>query len=193
MGSLLDALAFEVVMIGLLFHFLWVLVMRSAREKYLHDLKLLRPPSSRLARYYSWRIASKTNIVIEAATFLVMMTSCIVGIMQLVVGYERMVEAFHVVLLVLAISCLTVIQNIRQVADVATGESELLAEIEGGDTQDGVVRGLLESLGNMTASDKKRVLFILFRLAMTDSRAGRVIRDALREAMHQPMIDWDNQ
>ncbi|MFW9843177.1 MAG: hypothetical protein ACFFEV_01245 [Candidatus Thorarchaeota archaeon] len=140
-----------------------------------------RSPSSRLSRYYSWRITSFENAFGEGIVFLVLMLSSLymVGFSFFLV--KDVNEAFLIVVFVSVLSLLSALQHAWRVKEVVDSEGRINTAIRTSTDKIGVARMMIDDLYLQGVMGDGRTWFALFKIAQQQDQVGWVIRDVLLE------------
>ena len=122
-------------------------------------------PSSRLSRYYHWRVTSFEHAFSEGIAYLVILLSSLYGLGFALFGFEQVNGAFLIVLFVVLLSVLSALQHAWRVKEVVDSESRIAIGIQIATDKFGVTRKMVDDLFIQGAMGDGRTWFALFRLA----------------------------
>ena len=157
----------------------WLYLGRISRNRYLIDIMSFRAPSSRLSRYYSWRITSFENAFGEGVVFLVLLVSSLYTIGFSLFLVNDVNGAFWIVVFVVFLSFLSALQHSWRVKEVCDGEERINSAILISTDKIGVARRIVDDLYLQGEMGDGRTWFALFKLAQRQNQVGWVIRDVL--------------
>ena len=166
---------------GLVLQSIWLYVGRISRNRYLEDIMTFRAPSSKLSRYYSWRISSFENAFGEGMVFIVLLLSSLYMIGFSFFPVHEVNGAFLIVVFVVFLSFLSALQHAWRVKEVVDGEGRINTAIRIATDKIGVARMMVDDLYLQGAMGDGRTWFALFKLAQKQDQVGWVIRDVLLE------------
>ncbi len=159
----------------------WLYLGKISRNRYLSDIMMFRTPSSRLSRYYNWRITSFGNALLEGIIFLVILVSSIYSIGFSLFPVSQVNEAFLIVVFVVFLSLLSALQHAWRVKEVVESEDRVNTAIKSATDKVGVAKRMVDDLYMQGPMGDGRTWFALFKLAQKQNQVGWVIRDVLME------------
>ena len=160
---------------------IWLYLGRISRNRYLTDIMTFQAPSSRLSRYYHWRVTSFEHAFSEGIAYLVILLSSLYGLGFALFGFEQVNGAFLIVLFVVLLSVLSALQHAWRVKEVVDSESRIAIGIQIATDKFGVTRKMVDDLFIQGAMGDGRTWFALFRLAQRQDQVGWTVRDVLLE------------
>ncbi|MGY5858903.1 MAG: hypothetical protein RTU63_06005 [Candidatus Thorarchaeota archaeon] len=166
---------------ALLLQSIWLYLGRISRNRYLTDIMTFRTPSSRLSRYYSWRVTSFENALKEGVVFLVLLVSSLYALGFAIFPIDMVNGSFLIVVFVVFLSLLSALQHAWRVKEVADGEGRIDTAIKTSTDKIGVAKMMIDDLYLQGAMGDGRTWFALFKLAQKQDQVGWVIRDVLLE------------
>ncbi|MGY5880807.1 MAG: hypothetical protein RTV31_11185 [Candidatus Thorarchaeota archaeon] len=138
-----------------------------------------RAPSSRLSRYYDWRITSFENAFGEGVIFLVLLLSSLYTVGFSLFTVQDVNGAFLIVVFVVFLSFLSGLQHAWRVKEVVDSEGRINTAIRTANDKIGVARLMVDDLYLQGVMGDGRTWFALFKLAQKQDQVGWVIRDVL--------------
>lgn len=159
----------------------WFYLGRISRNRYLMDIMTFRSPSSRLSRYYNWRITSFENAFGEGVLFLVLLVSSLYTIGFSFFPVEDVNQSFLIVAFVVFLSFLSALQHAWRVKEVVDSQGRIDTAIRTATDKIGVARMMVDDLYLQGVMGDGRTWFALFKLAQKQDQVGWVIRDVLME------------
>ncbi len=181
MQTLFNMTSITIILHGLLLQSIWLFVGRMARDKYLGDIMSFRSPSSRLSRYYHWRVTSFQNALIEGCVFMIVLIVSIILLTTTLYGFELMMSSNFIVFFVVFLSFISVMQHAWRVKEVVDSEARIVASVGYSKDKIGVTRTMVDNLYLQGPMGDGRTWFALFRLAQRPDVIGWTIRDVLIE------------
>jgi len=159
----------------------WLYLGRISRNRYLADIMTFRTPSSRLSRYYNWRVTSFGNALFEGLVFLVLLVFSMYTIGLSSFPVKDVNESFLIVVFVVFLSFLSALQHTWRVKEIVDGEERINTAIRTSTDKIGVARLMIDDLYLQGVMGDGRTWFALFKLAQKQDQVGWVIRDVLLE------------
>ncbi|TFF86530.1 ABC transporter ATP-binding protein [Candidatus Thorarchaeota archaeon] len=181
MQLLLDGFAWLIIFAALGFQFVWMFIIRKARDDYVRDITHFREPSGSLSRYYGWRVesvgraASESLVVNLLAIMAVVIYAIVVGSIDVIVQLFPLIILIGVVAIVGAILVARRVKNLieaRKAVEQRLEEAEYL--VEG-------ARNIIDDLLTSDSDSKGRVWFALFQIAQRQDKMGWSVRDTILE------------
>ena len=169
------------ILYALVLQAVWLYIGRISRNRYLMDIMTFHTPSSRLARYYSWRVTSFENAFGEGIVFLVLLLSSLYTIGFSLFPVIDVNGAFLIVVFVAILSFLSALQHSWRVKEVVDSEGRINTAIKTSIDKIGVARMMVDDLYLQGEMGDGRTWFALFKLAQKQDQVGWVIRDVLLE------------
>ena len=155
----------------------WMSLTRRARDMYLRDLARMRAPTSRLSRYYGWKMSSVVNSVLDGILLIVILTGALVLMID-----PAMIAAFiAIILFVVILTGLATVQSAFRVRHSRTREARLVAELEQSDDKISTVRKTVIPLLSAGPLADGRMWFTLYRVAQLQDPNGWAVRDVLMD------------
>jgi hypothetical protein len=140
-----------------------------------------RTPSSRLSRYYGWRVTSVEHAFGEGITFLVILVASLYGFGFALFETEQVNGAFLIVVFVVLLSFLSALQHAWRVKEVVDNEGRITAGIQTATDKIGVTRRMVDDLYREGIMGDGRTWFALFKIAQKQNQIGWVVRDVLMD------------
>ncbi|TFG32769.1 hypothetical protein EU528_02335 [Candidatus Thorarchaeota archaeon] len=160
---------------------IWLYVGRISRNRYLSDIMTFRSPSSRLSKYYNWRVTSFGNALYEGLVFLVVLVMSLYTLGYSLFPVNDVNGAFLIVVFVVFLSFLSAMQHAWRVKEVVDSEGRIDTAIKTSTDKIGVARMMVDDLYLQGVMGDGRTWFALFKLAQRQDQVGWVIRDVLLE------------
>jgi len=179
MQAFYSAVSLLFILQALVLQSVWLYLGRISRNKYLEDIMTFRAPSSKLSRYYGWRITSFENAFGEGVVFLVLLVSSLYTIGFSLFTIQDVNGAFLIVVFVVFLSFLSALQHSWRVKEVVDGEGRIDTAIRTANDKIGVARLMVDDLYLQGVMGDGRTWFALFKLAQKQDQVGWVIRDVL--------------
>ncbi len=159
----------------------WLYLGRISRNRYLVDVMTFRAPSSRLSRYYHWRLTSFENAIGEGVVFILILVSSLYGLGFSLFGVDQVNGSFLIVLFVVALSFMSALQHAWRVKEIVDSEGRISTAIHTAIDKIGVARLMVDDLYLQGELGDGRTWFALFRLAQRQDQIGWAIKDVLLE------------
>jgi hypothetical protein len=159
----------------------WLYLGRISRNRYLMDIMTFRSPSSRLSRYYNWRITNFENAFGEGVVFLVLLVSSLYTVGFSLFPEKDVNGAFLIVAFVVFLSFLSALQHSWRVKEIVDSQGRIDTAIRTATDKIGVARMMVDDLYLQGVMGDGRTWFALFKLAQKQDQVGWVIRDVLME------------
>jgi hypothetical protein len=169
------------VLQALILQSVWLYLGRISRNRYLTDIMTFRKPSSRLSRYYSWRVTSFENAFAEGIMFLMVLIASLYVLGFSFFSLDQVNGAFMIVVFVVFLSFLSGLQHAWRVKEVVDGEGRIATAIKTATNKIEVAQMMVDDLYLQGAMGDGRTWFALFKLAQRQDQVGWVIRDVLLE------------
>ncbi|TFH04745.1 MAG: hypothetical protein E4H14_14080 [Candidatus Thorarchaeota archaeon] len=138
-----------------------------------------RTPSSRLSRYYNWRVTSYGNALFEGLVFLVLLVFSLYTIGFSLFPVKDVNGSFLIVVFVVFLSFLSASQHTWRVKEIVDGEERINTAIRTSTDKIGVARLMIDDLYLQGVMGDGRTWFALFKLEQKQDQVGWVIRDVL--------------
>ncbi|MBN2231167.1 MAG: hypothetical protein JW779_16400 [Candidatus Thorarchaeota archaeon] len=174
-----SVISFIIILHALFLQSAWLFLGRMSRDRYLRDIMTFRSPSSKLSRYYSWRVDTMKNALSEGAVFLLLLIISIIGLSILLFSIEALLEATLIVAFVVILSFISAMQHAWRVKEVLESETRIVSAIKSSVDKIGVTRRMVDDLYMQGTMGDGRMWFALFRLAQRPDPVGWSIRDVL--------------
>ena len=171
----------------------WLYLGRVSRNRYLADIMTFRSPSSRLSRYYHWRITSFENALGERVVFIVLLLSSLYTVGFSFFTIQSVNGAFLIVVFVVILSFLSALQHAWRVKEVVDGEGRINTAIRTATDKVGVARMMVDDLYLQGVMGDGRTWFALFKLAQNQDQVGWIIRDVLLEKSKEEEARFQRQ
>lgn len=181
MQALYSPVSLVFILQALLLQAIWLYLGRVSRNRYLTDLMTFQAPSSRLSRYYHWRVTSLENALGEGIIYLLILIVSLYGLGFALFDFEQVNGAFLIVLFVVFLSLLSALQHAWRVKEVVDNESRIAIGIQIATNKIGVTRMMVDDLYIQGAMGDGRTWFALFKLAQRQDQVGWTVRDVLLE------------
>jgi len=140
-----------------------------------------RTPSSRLSKYYEWRVKRFENALVEGAIFLILLVASLYTIGFSLFPIKDVNEAYPIVLFVVFLSLISALQHAWRVKEVVDAEGRIVTAIKTSTDKIGVAKMMVDDLYLQGAMGDGRTWFALFKIAQRQDQVGWVIRDVLIE------------
>ena len=181
MQALFSPVSLVFVLQALVLQSVWLYIGRISRTSYLQDIMTFRTPSSRLSRYYSWRVTSFENAFGEGIGFIVILVASLYGIGFALFEIEQVNGAFLIVVFVAFLSFLSALQHAWRVKEVVDNEGRITDGIRIATDKIGVTRRMVDDLYREGIMGDGRTWFALFKIAQRQNQIGWVVKDVLMD------------
>ncbi len=181
MQALFSPVSLVFVLQALLLQAIWLYLGRISRNRYLVDIMTFQAPSSKLSRYYHWRVTSFEHAFGEGIVYLLILLSSLYGLGFALFDFEQVNGAFLIVLFVVLLSFLSALQHAWRVKEVVDSRSRISIGIQIATDKIGVTRMMVDDLYSQGAMGDGRTWFALFQLAQRQDQVGWTVRDVLLE------------
>lgn len=181
MQSMANLVSFVIVLLALFLQTLWLLIGRISRDRYLRDIMSFRVPSSRLSRYYSWRIENAANGIVEGFVFLFILITSVIGMGLTVFTIDLVIQSAPILLFVVFLSFLSAAQHTWRVKEIIGTEIRIITSIKTSSDKIGVAKRMVDELYDQGSLGDGRTWFALFKLAQRRDQIGWAIKDVLIE------------
>jgi len=181
MQGLFSTVSLVFILQALLLQAIWLYIGRIARNRYLTDIMTFRAPSSKLSRYYRWRVTSFEHAFSEGIVYLLILVSSLYGLGFAFFDFAQVNGAFLIVLFVVFLSFLSALQHAWRVKEVVDSESKIAIGIQIATDKIGVTRMMVDDLFIQGEMGDGRTWFALFKLAQRQDQVGWTVRDVLLE------------
>ena len=181
MQALFSPVSLVFVLQALLLQAIWLYLGRISRNRYLIDIMTFQAPSSKLSRYYHWRVTSFEQAFGEGIAYLVILLASLYGLGFALFDFEQVNGAFLIVLFVVLLSFLSALQHAWRVKEVVDSQSRISIGIQIATDKIGVTRMMVDDLYSQGAMGDGRTWFALFQLAQRQDQVGWTVRDVLLE------------
>ncbi len=181
MQALFSPVSLVFVLQALLLQAIWLYLGRISRNRYLIDIMTFQAPSSKLSRYYHWRVTSFEHAFGEGIVYLLILLASLYGLGFALFDFEQVSGAFLIVLFVLLLSLLSALQHAWRVKEVVDNENRIAIGIQIATDKIGVTRMMVDDLYIQGAMGDGRTWFALFKLAQRQDQVGWAVRDVLLE------------
>lgn len=145
------------------------------------DIMTFRAPSSKLSRYYHWRLTSFEHAFGEGVVFILILVSSMYALGFSLFGIDQVNGSFLIVLFVVTLSFLSALQHSWRVKEVVDSERRISTAIYTANDKIGVARMMLDDLYLQGELGDGRTWFALFKLAQRQDQVGWAIKDVLLE------------
>jgi len=159
----------------------WLYLGRISRNQYLADIMSFRSASTRLSRYYKWRVTRFENALGEGAIFLVLLVISLYALGFSLFPIDDVNNALPIVLFVVFLSLISALQHAWRVREVVEAEGRIVTAIKTSTDKIGVGKMMVDDLYLQGAMGDGRTWFALFKIAQRQDQVGWVIRDVLIE------------
>ncbi|MBE0527183.1 hypothetical protein E4H12_07710 [Candidatus Thorarchaeota archaeon] len=181
MQAFFNPVSLVFILHGLFLQSIWLYLGRISRNGYLSDIMTFRTPSSRLSRYYRWRVTSFENAIKEGIVFLALLVSSLYALGFSLFPVDQVNGAFLIVVFVVFLTFLSALQHAWRVKEIVDGEGRINTAIQTSTDKIGVARMMVDDLYLQGDMGDGRTWFALFKLAQRQDQVGWVIRDVLLE------------
>ena len=155
----------------------WMSIARRARDRYLRDLAGMRNPTSRLSRYYRWRVSSVANSIIDGIIFLSILTTAL----MLMVDISQIMSFIALILFVVLLSGITTVQSVYKIRQSNAREVLLITKMEQSSDKVSTARETVIPLLSAGPLADGRMWFTLYRVAQRQDPIGWALRDVLQD------------
>ena len=159
----------------------WLYLGRISRNQYLADIMSFRTPSSRLSKYYEWRVNRVENALGEGVIFLILLVASLYAIGYSIFPISDVNNAFPIILFVVFLSLISALQHAWRVREVLDAEGRIITAIRTSTDKIGVAKMMVDDLYLQGAMGDGRIWFALFKITQRQDQVGWVIRDVLIE------------
>ena len=159
----------------------WLYLGRISRNQYLADIMSFRTPSSRLSKYYEWRVNRVENALGEGVIFLILLVASLYAIGYSIFPISDVNNAFPIILFVVFLSLISALQHAWRVREVLDAEGRIITAIRTSTDKIGVAKMMVDDLYLQGAMGDGRIWFALFKITQRQDQVGWVIRDVLLE------------
>ncbi len=181
MQALFSPVSLVFILQALLLQAIWLYIGRISRNRYLTDIMVFQAPSSRLSRYYHWRVSSFENAFGEGIAYLLILIASLYGLGFALFDFEQVNGAFLIVIFVVLLSLMSALQHAWRVREVVDSENKIAIGIQIATDKIGVTRQMVDDLYIQGAMGDGRTWFALFKLAQRQDQVGWTVRDVLLE------------
>ncbi|MGQ4910934.1 MAG: hypothetical protein ACP6KW_02080 [Candidatus Thorarchaeota archaeon] len=181
MQTFYNYISFVIILQALFIQSVWLYIGRQARDRYLGDIMHFRSPSSRLSRYYGWRVQSFGNALLEGVGLQVVLIASIVGVSISLSDYQTLLNQAIVVLFVAILTFMSSVQLAWRVRAINTTEENITTSLKISEDKIGVARRMVEDLYQQGEMGDGQMWFALFRIAQRPDPIGWAVRDVLME------------
>jgi len=181
MQALFSPVSLVFILQALLLQAIWLYIGRISRNRYLTDIMIFQAPSSRLSRYYHWRVTSFENAFSEGIAYLLILIASLYGLGFALFDLEQVNGAFLIVLFVVLLSLMSALQHAWRVREVVDSENKIAIGIQIATDKIGVTSQMVDDLYIQGAMGDGRTWFALFKLAQRQDQVGWTVRDVLLE------------
>lgn len=181
MQALFSPISMVFILQALLLQAIWLYLGRISRNRYLTDIMTFQSPSSRLSKYYQWRITSFEHAFSEGIAYLLILVASLYGLGFAFFDFEQVNGAFLIVLFVVLLSFLSSLQHAWRVKEVVDSENRIAVGIQIATDKIGVTRMMVDDLFIQGDMGDGRTWFALFKLAQRQDQVGWTVRDVLLE------------
>jgi len=181
MQTFLNPVIIVFFMQALFLQSIWLYLGRVSRNRYLEDIMTFRTPSTRLSKYYEWRVKRFENALAEGAIFLILLVGALYAIGFSLFPINDVNNAFPIVLFVVFLSLISALQHAWRVREVVEAEGRIVTAIKTSTDKIGVAKMMIDDLYLQGAMGDGRTWFALFKIAQRQDQVGWVIRDVLIE------------
>ncbi len=189
MQSIVDVFAYQTVMLALLFQFIWLVLARRGRDKYIDDLTHFRRPSGALARYYEWRIARLKHVTAEVVLFHSILIASILVMAYMMHLGEDIIPGIPIILFVIGLSVLSGLQSIWRIRKVLERENALYWKLEKSEDKIMTAQEIVRRLYLAGEAADGHDWFALFRLAQKANPVGYSVREVLLEKGREILME----
>ena len=134
-----------------------------------------RAPSSRLSRYYDWRITSFENAFGEGIMFLMVLIASLYGLGFSLFSLDQVNGALLIVVFVVVLSFLSGLQHAWRVKEVVDSEGRINTAIRTANDKIGVARLMVDDLYLQGVMGDGRTWFALFKLAQKQDQVQLIL------------------
>ena len=175
----ISTLPFFIIIAAMFVQMIWMTLARRAREAYLKDLVRFRTPSSRLSRYFRWRVNSVLNSTLDAVIFELALVITVLIMIWVAITPDEYPIMLPIFLFVLVLSSASTLQTINRVRGAQKIERTVVARMQSQQDKISAARSVvIPLLMNRSKADAQN-WFVLYRIAQHQDPVGWSIRDAL--------------
>ncbi|MDF1538724.1 MAG: hypothetical protein P1Q69_07460 [Candidatus Thorarchaeota archaeon] len=155
----------------------WMSISRRARDRYLRDLAGMRTPTTRLSRYYKWKMSSVANSILDGVVFIIILA----GSLVLMIDLTQIVAFIALILFVVILTGITTAQSAYKVHQSNAREARLISKLEQSNDKISIARETVIPLLSAGPLADGRMWFTLYRVAQMQDPNGWALRDVLQD------------
>jgi hypothetical protein len=174
-----DTLPFFIVIAAMFVQMIWMIIARRARDAYLKDLATFRTPSSRLSRYFRWRVSSVLNSALDAIIFEMALVITVIIMIVVAITPDEYTIMLPVFAFVVILSSASTLQSINRVRGALKIEETVVTRMQSQEDKIGAAKSIILPLLRNRSKDDAQNWFVLYRIAQHQDPVGWSIRDAL--------------
>ncbi len=182
MQAIIGTMSIVIVVIAMFVQTLWIIVGRRGRDRYLKDIAKFRRPSSSWSRYYKWRVESLRNSILDGIIFEILLIAILFSMILTSVELYEIPSLIPIVLLVIALSFLSSIQNAFKIKGLNEREVKIASQIEAATDKIATARNLAVDLISAGTAADGRVWFALYKVGQRQDPVGWAVRDVLLDS-----------
>lgn len=156
---------------------------------YLKDLVSFRAPSSRLSRYFRWRVDSVRNSTLDAIIFEMALVITVLIMIAVAITPDEYTIMLPIFAFVVILSSASTLQSINRVRGAQMIEKTVVTRMRSQQDKIGAARSIvIPLLMNRSKADAQN-WFVLYRIAQHQDPVGWSIRDALLDKTLVSRVD----
>jgi FlaA1/EpsC-like NDP-sugar epimerase len=181
MQLILDNLAWIIIIVALGFQFMWMFVVRKARNYYVRDITHFREPSGTLSKYYGWRVSSIGRAVSESLVVNLLAIAAVVIYAVIADSLYVVMELLPLILLIMVVAVVGAVLVARRVQNLIKAKRRVEQRLEDAEYLIEGARSIIDELLTSDSDSKGRVWFALFQIAQRQDKMGWSVRDTILE------------
>ncbi len=156
---------------------------------YLKDLVSFRTPSSRLSRYFRWRVGSVRNSTLDAIIFEMALVITVLVMIVVAITPDEYTIMLPIFVFVVILSSASTLQTINRVRGAQRIEKTVVTRMQSQQDKISAARSIvLPLIMNRSKADAQN-WFVLYRIAQHQDPVGWSIRDALLDKTLASRVD----
>lgn len=189
MQTMNSILPFAIIIAAMFVQMIWMTLARRARMAYLKDLVSFRTPSSRLSRYFRWRVGSVRNSTLDAIIFEMALVITVLVMIVVAITPDEYTIMLPIFVFVVILSSASTLQTINRVRGAQRIEKTVVTRMQSQQDKISAARSIvLPLIMNRSKADAQN-WFVLYRIAQHQDPVGWSIRDALLDKTLASRVD----
>ncbi len=181
MQLILDSFVLLIIITALGFQFLWMFVVRKARDNYVRDITHFREPNGPLSKYYNWRVGSVRRAASESLIVNMMAIAAVVIYALIFESIYMIVELLPFIILVAVVAIVGAVLVARRVHNLIEARRRVEGRLDNSEYLVEGARNIIDDLLISESASKGRTWFALFQIAQRQDKMGWSVRDVILE------------